>query len=95
MKKAVLLACAALLPMVIFANVWQAARYARLKDEVESKTQAQAQWLEQNKRLITGLAVLSSPERIEKIARDEFKLEKIQPERSRTVEFSKPGDLNG
>ena len=95
MKKVVLLACAALLPVVIFANVWQAARYARLKDEVESKAQVQAQWLEQNKRLITGLAVLSSPDRIEKLARDEFKLERAQPENSRTVEFSKTGDQNG
>ena len=95
MKKAVLIVCAALLPLAVFGNVWQASRFARLHDDVDSKARQQAEWLEKNKRLITGIAVLSSPDRIERIARNGLRLERVPAERSQTVEFSKRGDQDG
>jgi cell division protein FtsL len=36
--------------------------------------------MEANKRLITGIAVLSSPQRIEHIAVNDLNLKKIRPE---------------
>jgi cell division protein FtsL len=68
------------IPLFLGLNVWQSNRYANLKEEIDRLEQAQADWVESNKRLIAGIAVLSSPERIEHIARDELGLRKIRPE---------------
>jgi len=57
-----------------FFNVWQSFRFSYLSDEVGFLEKQQKEWLEMNKRVISGIAVLSSPARIEKIARDELGL---------------------
>jgi cell division protein FtsL len=61
-------------------TAWQSSRYAALEREVKQFEADQEIWIESNKRLIAGIAVLSSPGRIEKIARDELGLSKIRPE---------------
>jgi cell division protein FtsL len=68
------------IPLFLGLNVWQSNRYANLKQEINRLEQAQADWVESNKRLIAGIAVLSSPERIEHIAQTELGLRKIRPE---------------
>jgi cell division protein FtsL len=40
----------------------------------------QEEWIESNKRLIAGIAVLSSSERIEHIAKNDLGLQKKAPE---------------
>jgi cell division protein FtsL len=42
--------------------------------------QVQTEWLESNKRLIAGIAVLSSTERIEHIAVNDLNLRRIRPQ---------------
>ncbi|MBB6481977.1 cell division protein FtsL [Spirochaeta isovalerica] len=64
---------------MLFLNVWQSFRYNRIVDEVAALEMEQKRLLEQNKRLIAGTAVLSSPGRIDEIAKDELGLEKQDP----------------
>ncbi|MBN2655425.1 MAG: cell division protein FtsL [Spirochaetales bacterium] len=64
---------------MLFLNVWQSFRYNRIVDEVSALELEQKRLLEQNKRLIAGTAVLSSPGRIDEIAKDELGLEKQDP----------------
>jgi cell division protein FtsL len=67
-------------PLLLALSAWQAERFAELQKDVKKLEASQEEWLESNKRLIAGIAVLSSPERIEHIASNELQFEKIQPE---------------
>jgi cell division protein FtsL len=68
------------IPLFLGIIAWQSSRYAALEREVKQLEVSQEEWIENNKRLIAGVAVLSSPKRIEKIARDELGLSKVHPE---------------
>jgi cell division protein FtsL len=68
------------IPLFLGLNAWQSSRYAALEREISRLEDAQAEWIESNKRLIAGIAVLSSSERIEFIAKHELELERIAPE---------------
>ena len=68
------------IPVFLGLNAWQSSRYAGLRQEIKRLENAQAEWVESNKRLIAGIAVLSSPQRIEHIARTDLDLQKIKPE---------------
>lgn len=64
---------------MLFLNVWQSFRYNSVVSEVTALEKEQKRLLELNKRLIAGRAVLSSPGRIDELARDELGLEKRDP----------------
>ena len=68
------------IPLFLAAVVWQSNRYVSLKQEIDRLEKVQTDWVEGNKRLIAGIAVLSSTERIEHIALKELGLHKINPE---------------
>ncbi|GHV45282.1 hypothetical protein AGMMS50268_00530 [Spirochaetia bacterium] len=68
------------IPCLLGLVAWQSARYSALEREISRLETAQEEWVESNKRLIAGIAVLSSSERIENIARNDLNLVKIQPE---------------
>jgi cell division protein FtsL len=68
------------IPLFLGLNAWQSSRYTSLEREIGRLEDAQTEWIESNKRLIAGIAVLSSSERIEFIAQHELKLERIAPE---------------
>jgi cell division protein FtsL len=68
------------IPLCLGLSAWQSSRYTALEREISRLEEAQAEWIESNKRLIAGIAVLSSPERIEHIAQYELDLDRIQPE---------------
>ena len=68
------------IPLFLGLCVWQSNRYGNLRRELDRLEAAQTEWVESNKRLIAGIAVLSSPERIEHIAQNELELRKIRPE---------------
>jgi cell division protein FtsL len=67
-------------PLFLGLATWQSARYGDLEREIRKLEKTQEEWVENNKRLIAGIAFLSSPDRIEHIARDELGLEKKLPE---------------
>ena len=59
---------------LFFLNVWQSYRYESLEREVSAIEREQTRVFEENKRLIAGIALLESPDRIERIARDQLEL---------------------
>jgi cell division protein FtsL len=68
------------IPLVLGLNAWQSFRYRELERELTELENAQEKWVESNKRLIAGIAVLSSSERIEYIALHDLGLIKKDPE---------------
>jgi cell division protein FtsL len=68
------------IPLLLGLNAWQSGRYTALEQEIGRLEDAQGEWIESNKRLIAGIALLSSSERIEHIAQKELGLEPIRPE---------------
>jgi cell division protein FtsL len=68
------------LPLLLGVSVWQSGKYLALQREVRSLEVIQEEWIESNKRLIAGIALFSSPDRIEHIAAKELGLTRKQPE---------------
>ena len=68
------------IPLFMSLCVWQSNRYNSLKLELDKLEKAQAEWVEENKRIIADIAKYSSPQRIEHIAKNELNLYKIRPE---------------
>jgi cell division protein FtsL len=68
------------IPLFLLLTVWQSNRYQDLKNEIERLELAQAEWLESNKRMAAEIAENSSPQRIDRIARNLLYLRRIRPE---------------
>jgi len=67
-------------PAFLGLIAWQSARYSDLERELVRLEKNQEEWVESNKRLIANITALSSPGRIERIAREELGLQKKRPE---------------
>jgi hypothetical protein len=72
--------CVLTFPLFLGVSVWQSRNYASLQREVRRLEVVQEEWIESNKRLIAGIALYSSPERIEREAAERLGLLKKQPE---------------
>jgi cell division protein FtsL len=83
------------IPLFLGLVVWQSNRYRDLSAELSRLEQAQAEWVESNKRLIAGIAESSSSERIEHIARNELNLRKIRPEDVLQIKIEEGGKGRG
>ncbi|MDR1127902.1 MAG: septum formation initiator family protein [Treponema sp.] len=70
----------ATVPLLFGTLTWQSGRYAELEKETVNLEAVQEDCIAGNRRLIAGIALLSSAERIEKIARDQMGLAKKRPE---------------
>lgn len=68
------------IPLCLGFNAWQSAEYAEVSREIKQLEKMQTEWIESNKRLIAGIAMLSSSQRIEEIAVKELGLVKKTPE---------------
>ena len=68
------------IPFFLGVAVWQSVRYTALNRSIRHLEAVQENWVESNKKLIAGIAVLSSSTRIEQVAVDELGLERIRPE---------------
>ena len=68
------------IPALLGLTAWQSSRYGDLERELKKLEKTQEEWVENNKRLIAGITLLSSPDRIEHIARNELGLQKKRPE---------------
>ena len=68
------------IPLLLGIVTWQSFRYKDLEKEVRLLEATQEDWIESNKKLIAGNAVLSSSRRIELIAVHDLRLSKMQPE---------------
>ncbi len=80
------------IPVFLGLIVWQSTRYQNLSNEINRLEQAQTEWVESNRRLIAKIAEDSSPEKIEDIAVNQLKLQKIKPERLLQVKVTERGN---
>ena len=87
--KIFVIAAAVLVPVLFALNAFQAGRYMRVQNEVKALEQKQMELVEENKRLITDISLLSSSERIGKIAEDELGMHKAETEEIVRVEMMK------
>ena len=85
--KIVTIVCAVLVPLLFALNAIQADRYMRAQDEIRTLEQKQVELVEENKRLITDISLLSSGERIGKIAEEELGMRKAESEEIVRVEM--------
>jgi len=91
-KKLLLLLVLGFMLSLIFLNSWQGYRYERLSAEIRRMEEEQKDWLEKNKQLLAGLAVFSSPARIETLAERTLGLAKIDSSRLIKVVVGKGRD---
>ena len=68
------------IPLFLGVAAWQAVRYTELDRDVRRLEAVQEDWVESNKKLIAGIAVLGSSRRIEQVAVHDLGLTKIRPE---------------
>jgi len=68
------------IPIFLGIAIWQSVQYTKLDRNVKVLEAVQEDWVESNKKLIAGIAVLSSSKRIEQIAVSDLGLIKIRPE---------------
>ena len=68
------------IPFFLGVVAWQSTRYAALDKSVRRLEAAQEDWVENNKKLIAGIAILSSSKRIEQVAVHDLGLSKMRPE---------------
>ena len=68
------------IPLFLGLAAWQSVRYTELERNVRRLEAAQEDWVQSNKKLIAGIAVLSSSARIEQIAVHDLGLSKMRPE---------------
>ena len=68
------------IPLFLGLMIWQSVQYSHLDRNVRNLEAVQEDWVESNRKLIAGIAVLSSTGRIEQIAQNDLGLEKMQPE---------------
>ena len=83
------ISCALFTTALLFMNIWQSFRFNQVVRSIVQLEKEQKEMLELNKRLIAGTAVLSSPGRIDQIAKDELGLEKRKP--SDIIQIELPG----
>ena len=76
-----------LVSALFLGNVWQSYRYTRLERSVQSLQREHLAILEENKRLIVGVAGLRSPRRIRMIAEEELGLGPLPADRVRRIDF--------
>ena len=80
MRRLLPLVLALLGSLVLVATVWQTARYAALAAQTRLMEQREEDWVEENRKLAAGIAVLSNRQRAEAMA-NSLDLEKASPER--------------
>lgn len=94
-RRLLLYVCVISIPLLLGLNAWQTSRYTQLEQELHELENKQDEWLDSNKRLIAGIAVLSSTERIEYVAQEDLKLEKKSPEEVLQIHITSGRDSDG
>lgn len=85
-------ACTGILALSIPGMLWfytyKSHEYARLRDEINKLEKKEENLIEENKRLVSDISVLSSAGRIEKIATEELGMHKAETEDIVRVEIT-------
>ncbi|MCR5623137.1 MAG: cell division protein FtsL [Treponema sp.] len=76
------------IPALLIIDGVHARKYTDLERQVEELEKKQQQLIEENKKLITDISLLSSSERIENLAKDELGMREAESEEIVRVEMS-------
>ena len=68
------------IPLFMGLTAWHSVRYKELDQSVRRLEAVQEDWVENNKKMIAAVALLSSSGRIEQVAVHDLGLTKIHPE---------------
>lgn len=77
------------IPFFLFISVWQSSRYSGLERALSDYNKEQYRLIEENKRKISGIAILLRNERIEKIATNSFGMVKADSSDILRIELEK------
>lgn len=83
---------AVMIPGLLILNAIQAERYMKIQREVEELEKKQIKLVEENKKLITDISLLSSAQRIGNIAENELDMHKAETEEIVRVEMNKKSE---
>ena len=86
-KTVALCIVALLIPTMLVIDAVQARKYVDLREQVLELEDRQAEIIEENKKLITDISILSSADRIEKIAQDTLDMRKAETDEIIRVEL--------
>ena len=75
-----------LILILLFVNIWLAYRYTQIREELLALAERQDQLLEENKRIITALTVLRSPQIVIPRAQQRYRFDLLDQERIIQVE---------
>ncbi len=89
-SKIILCVLAFFIPLLLLGYCFQIRRYAELSREISELEIKQERLVEQNKKLVSDISLLSSTDRIEKMAEDELGMHKAETEDIVRVEI--PGE---
>ncbi|MCH5290380.1 MAG: cell division protein FtsL [Treponema sp.] len=87
LKTVVATIAALCVPALLVVNGIQARKYTELRNEVLALEKKQEDLVEQNKKLITDISLLSSSDRIQRIAEDELGMRRAETEEIVRVEM--------
>ena len=77
-----------LIPCMLFMYGFQAKRYSKLRLEIKALEKKQEMLIEENKKIVNEISILSSADRIEKMAVEELGMHKAQAEDIVRVEMT-------
>ncbi len=78
-------------PVLLMLQVLQAYRYVSATEDISDMESLQEERLEENRRLVAGIAVFDSPERVYSVASESLGLEPVRPENVLQVRFPEVG----
>ena len=81
-----------MIPFFLFFTVWQGMEYSSLEAEVRQMEKEQYEVIEMNTRFISGVTVLSSPGRIEKLAVEDLGMCKAETGEIMRIEMKEGSD---
>ncbi len=90
-KNACALILSLMIPAILFAMVWQSYRYSQLEREIARIEQQQYEIIDENRRLISGISVLSTPERISSVAVEDLGMRKVETKEILRISISRGG----
>lgn len=77
------------IPFFLIIGVWQSSTYSKLENALQDYDREQYRLIEENKRKISGVAILLRNERIERIAVQTFNMRKASSDEILRVELEK------
>ena len=81
MKRFFLIFVLLFIPLSAFVTVYQVFRSEQLRNDIADLSEKQQSLFERNKRMIANIAILRSPERIDKLAEKDLGLKQISGDR--------------